>query len=220
MKNFFLKLFSLLVAMLLFMFVRSESNTSTADLMLPIEISNIPSDTVIIAPKERSVRVTIKGPTSFVNRIVTSPPVLKFKLPPGISTRYVISLRKIAVPIPSYVQIQRIEPADLELTFDKIITKEVQVSVPMISGETTKISELKIQPSKVTVRGPLSELRGVKKVETYPLDLREVTRDFERDLPLRAPGGTLLGTLIEVSPSSVHVTTKAKAPELASTVSP
>ena len=208
MKNLGLKLFSLAVAVMLFAFVNSDANTTVTEYLAPVELRNLPRDKILVAPLGRQVRVTVKGPTALVSRLATTPPAIKVSLPDDLGMRISASLSAESLSLPPYVQVQKIDPQEVDFTFDNLVAKQVNVRVPRIGNVADRLSldKLDVEPSHVTISGPESELKGITEVDTYPLDLRDIEHDFSRDLALRPHGA-----LTEAAPSSVKVSVKISA---------
>jgi len=76
------------------------------------------------------------------------------------------------------------------------------VVVPRVGGlpEDLRLEELLVDPARVEVRGPETELKAMPSIETYPLDLSQVTENIQRELDIRLPGN-----LSEVTPTRVTV---------------
>jgi YbbR domain-containing protein len=202
MNNLGLKLFSLGIAIVLFSFITNESNSSVLTREVPVEFTSIPAGTMVIAPLDPQVEVSIKGPSSLVSRIATTPPVFKVKIPENAEHRFTASLTKEDLGLPPYFSVLKIEPAQIEVTIDSLVSKEVPVSVPRIGsiGEGLSIESLSIVPEQVRLTGPATELSAVSSVETYPLDLRDVDHSVTRQLAIKPPG-----KFTEVSPRQSSV---------------
>ncbi len=201
-RNWVLKAFSLMVAILLYLFVNSEANTSVIELIVPVEVRNLAKDTILIAPQEPQARVSIRGPTSLVMRIASSPPAFRINLPEQVGNSFVATLHADLLSLPPYVRVQRVEPVEIDLAFDKLAERQLPVVVPQI-GEVSPgytLESLEVSPQQVLVRGPRVEVHGLTRIETAPLDLREIGGDFERELSVRVPGN-----YSEVSPSMIKV---------------
>ena len=226
-KNFWLKLSSLLAAVFLslivnYFFVSSESNTSVLQVIVPVELKNVPQDRMIIWPPTRQVEVTLQGPTMFLSRV--SSPIFRVSIPPDVKNRFTAHLRKEDLNLPSYVQVLNIKPPEIEFTLDQRITRQVPVVVPRIGmlPAEIKIDQTTVTPDTVEVSGPAEEVKNINSVETLPLDLRDIAetdlknftsidsspddahdavKSARRDLDLRAKG-----TLSEIKPRQVSVT--------------
>ena len=215
MKNWILMLFSLLVAILLNAFVNSEGNSSLVELLVPVELRDLPSGKIVIAPRERQVRVYIKGPTSLVTRIAASPPIFKINLPTEIPNRFVAVLRAENLSLPPYVHVQKIAPSEIEFTFDDLVERTLPIAVPKIGtlSPSLNLESLTARPSTVQVRGPKTEISNLANLESFPVDLRDIKGSFEREVSIRLPGPfseltpsvvTILGTVISTEKRVIY----------------
>lgn len=205
MRNMGLKAFSLFMAVMLFLFVNSESNVSVIGISVPIEIKNVPTGKMIILQSRKEAQVTIRGPSFLVSAIAASPHTFKIKIPPEIENRYVAKLRKDDLGLDSYVQVANIDPPEIELHFDSVVEREIPVVVPRIGAlnDNLKIDEFQVVPDKIKVRGAQTELTGVARLETDPIDMREITKDTQRQLSIRS-----IGSFSDFSDSQVRVSLK------------
>jgi hypothetical protein len=203
MKDLALKVFSLLVAILLAYFVISDRNASLLSVMLPVEIKNVPDDMVVVAPSVKQAQLTLRGPTFDLNRLATNPPLLSLNLPKGVQKRYLANLREISLPLPAYVRVVRIEPAQLEIELDKVSRRELPVELRRI-GELKpelKLQSIEISPKQVLVKGPQAEVESLKHIDTEPLDLSLITESTSLDLDLvtTSPYAELADKSVKVS---------------------
>lgn len=190
MKDVNLKILSLFVAILLFLYVHSQSNSSIVALVVPVEIKNLPANKMILLPRTRQAQVTIKGPSFVVRDLAISAMTFRVSMPVDISNQYTVRLNEKTLPIPPSVEVLSIEPAELELIFDDVIEAEVPVVVPRIGKlpEGYNLVSQKTIPSRVVVKGPKTDIQGLRRVESDPVDFREVTDSLELELDLRNPG--------------------------------
>lgn len=191
MNNLRLKLLSLLIAGFFWYFV--TTNVSTLTLAVPIEIRNAPEAKVLLSAVAAQAQVKVSGPTFMVSSLAASPPAFKVKVPPDTQNRYVQVLKGEDLDLPPAIQVLGIEPREVELSFDDKVTREVPVEVPQIGvlDESLKLESIVVDPSRVVVTGPRTQLQRVTRVETYPVDLREIKGDTRQELPLRKPGPSL-----------------------------
>lgn len=188
MKNWGLKLFSLLIAILLSMFVSSEGNSSVLSFFVNVEIKNIPQHKTVVAPQSRQVQLSLRGPSFLVSRIAASPPTFKVRLPSDVDDRFIAQLKKADLGLPPDVAVVSIEPSELELQLDDVISKDVPVVIPKIGSvaDGLKLDEIRVSPDSVKVTGPAKQLRLLRSLESEPLDLTGSNATFSRELVLRA----------------------------------
>lgn len=203
--NIELKGFAIMVALLLFYFVNSESNMSEVQFIASVEVQNVPEGKMIIWPSTRQTQVTLKGPSFDVSRIASSPPKFKVKVETSGENRYVAVLEKADLDLPPYVRVVSIEPNEMELILDNKIKKQLEVFVPEIGvlGSDLKIENRRLIPDRIEIVGPETEIGDLQRLETVPLDLRDVKGDFVQELNLRP-----YGNLQELSADKVRVELK------------
>jgi len=199
-KNLGIKIFSLAFAIGLSYYVNSETNVSVIGFGAPIEIRNIPEDKMLVWPLSTKVQVTVRGPSYLVSQVATSNLTYKLDLPLGVPDSYQAELRMDALSLPPSVEVVAIEPAQIELSFDKKIKKELPVVVPRYGSlaEDVSLINMEVKPSTVTVVGPQSALQNISGIETEPVDFRNLRSDISKKLILRSPGSLISSPLDHV----------------------
>lgn len=202
MRNSGLKLLSLLIAALLAWFVNSENNVGDAQIFVPLKIENVPDNRMLVRPLNRQLEVTLKGPSYQIARASAQPLTIKARLPDGVGDRYQLVLRHNDIPVPPSIEVIRIEPSELEVLLEEKVAREVPVRLERTGklDASMRVDSVVLQPERITVTGPASELKGLNEVQTYPLDLSELKESTSLDLDLKIPGN-----LTSVSPGSVRV---------------
>jgi YbbR domain-containing protein len=188
-KEIGLKLFSLLIALLLFFVVRGQSNSAQVSFIAPIEILNLPPDRVVLLPSVRQAQVTVRGPAFLVSQVAASAPALRIKLPNELGNHYEVPLGGREMRLPPEVEVVGIDPSGIELIFDRRVSKTVPVEVPRIGSLSSDLQLLsfQIEPKEVTVVGPETEVKEIRRVETFPVDLRDLKKNLNQELALRTP---------------------------------
>lgn len=189
MKNLGLKSFSVIIALFLFFYVHSQGNSSQRPIVVPVEIKNLPPDKIILFPSIGQVKLTVRGPSFLVSQLAASPPTVEVVLPPDVGNRYDVSFSESAIRVPPSVEIVSIEPSRAQLIFDARVVKNVRVNVPEIGAlsENLKLIEIEAIPSEVEITGPETEVKSITTVETFPIDLRDITSNTEQELHIRVP---------------------------------
>jgi YbbR domain-containing protein len=201
-KNLGLKIFSFIAAVALNYYVNSENHIAVVGFSAPIKVSNIPDDRILIYPLTPSVDVTIKGPSYLVSQVVTSNMMYDLTLPPQVGNSFRTGLLKSALNLPPSIEVVSIEPAEIDLSFDRKIERDIPVIVPRYGNtpDNVKVVSMEVSPQNVKVTGPEQELKKIKSIETSPVDFRDTTESFEKRLQLRTPA-----SLVNIQPNSVLV---------------
>jgi YbbR domain-containing protein len=189
-KNLHLKLVSLLAAALLAYSLQDASNASVVSLFVPIEIRNPPVEKMLVKRMKQGVQVTIRGPSFLIGEVAASPPPLRLKLPDDVDGKYVAQLMSSDISLPPSVNVLSMDPQEVELVFEGVEERQVKIEVPQLGllAKELELVSLDLDPRTVTVRGPRSELKQIRSVETEPLDLRDIKGSESVTLQLRKPG--------------------------------
>lgn len=191
MNNLWLKIFSLLGALGLFYLVNNEGNSTVLEVYSPIEIRPIDPERVLLDIVHRQARVTIRGPAALVGKFASSPPPLRIRLPDDPPAQQTVALRPEMLDLPPYVSVEKIEPSEIRIAFDRRLTNVLPIEVVRIGQLPAGLvlEALTVEPQATQVSGAEADLKGVTQIETYPLDLRELREgETAREIGLRLPG--------------------------------
>lgn len=189
-KNLSLKLLSVVIALLLSLYARSQLNSTVLSFFVQVQLDKLPHDRVIIWPINRQAQVTVRGPSYLVSELVASPPRFKIDMPKDLGDEYVVALNKGALTLPSSVEVLSVEPSEMNLVLDKLVTRVVPVMVSSL-GEVEKpfkLVSIDSYPDEVRVTGPETELKDLSRIVTSPVDLRKMEGSFEVEVQLKSPG--------------------------------
>lgn len=203
MKDFPLKVMAVLIALLLYAFVNSQSNRSVISLIVPVEVQNAPPQKIIVLPRFKQVQVTLRGPSFLLSDVAAAAPAFRVSLPEQVGTRYPVLLTKDDLVLPAKVDVVNIEPNELELVFDNLVSREVPIEVARLGqlSEDLKLLGVVVEPDVVTIEGPETELNSIERIETLPVDMREIVDSQTIEVRLRPPG-----TALKLSRNAVNVT--------------
>lgn len=194
-SRFALKMLALLISLLIWWFVNGENNITVKTILVPVDFKEKPSEKVIVSDLNRQIKVTLRGPGFLISKVEASQPVFKVIIPQNVDTKYTATFSKYDLGISPPVEVMDIDPASIDVYFENLIRKEVDVSVPRVGtlNEGLRLESMQVVPEKVTIVGVDSELKGVKKLETESLDMREfglenAAKPHTRSLHLKVPG--------------------------------
>ncbi len=187
-ENLTLKLFSLAVAVLLFLFVSVESATPVdVDFRLEYRTAD---DIMIVGKAPDKLHTTLQGPwatfRSFdINEL--KPVVIDLTTAGPGSMRY--SLDTTDVDPPGGMNVVAITPSEIELTLDRKVERQFLVQVDLIGrpafGYVLESND--VSPRRVRVNGPASLMQTIDHIYTRPLDIEGKTESFTTDLDLSPP---------------------------------
>ena len=175
-RNKALKLLSLFLALALWLAVGGEERTETT-LNISLELANLPQNLMVTSDVPSSVQVRVTGPRGFIRTLSQSRLTHSLDLAGVKAGRQSFPLAADSFNFPRGVQVTRVQPNPLVLTLTPTMTRVLPVQ-PMFMGtppEGYEVKSVKTRPSKIEVRGPVSELEGLKFIPTVPMDITGLT---------------------------------------------
>lgn len=209
MRDLGLKLFSLAAAVVLSFVVSGEQNTSIVAFNSRVEIKNLSENRVLVSPSNPQVLVTIRGPSFLLKPLSSLAPSLVFKAPSLVPDKLTINTHALDLHLPPLVDVIKLEPAELELKFDTLVTRVMKVDVPRVGqiAGNFALESLSVIPDEIQLKGPQKELVSLKGIQTFPLDLSMVADGGTYDLAVRFPTSVQATGIDKVK---VQVTLKEK----------
>ncbi|MFP4081889.1 MAG: YbbR-like domain-containing protein [Candidatus Aminicenantes bacterium] len=202
-KNWGLKLFSLILALILWInLIPEEKIFSEKTLTVPLELYNIPSDMELMEKPPSTVDIRIRAPQRIISQFNAANvhAVLNLEKASVGQTEY--PLNKNMISIPQGAEVKDIYPSLVKLRLEQ--TKEIMMEVkPTLIGELPegiKLSRIEVIPPEVPIKGPESKIESSSKVRTSPIDISSLTQsaEMEADLILPDPNLKLVSTQTKV----------------------
>jgi YbbR domain-containing protein len=208
--NVLLKLVSIAIAFGLWFFVNAAERDSEAEYPIPVRLENAPASLMLVSPRVDEVELRVSGPRTLLNRIEganLSVDIDLSRVRPGMTT---FRVRPGQLPLPRGVTPIRMTPSEITLEFAKIATKRVPVELA-VGGRPAGdllITESKVTPEQVEIRGPELIVGDIEVVKTEPIDLSEaqpgrIKRSVELELPVE---------YVSASSPAVHVELRLEEP--------
>jgi YbbR domain-containing protein len=184
-KDWVLKFISLILAIGLWSFVGGEDRVDK-NVMIPIEIINLPRDLVISNQFKKEIEVSVSGPRSVIlemnNRAITRQVDLSSATPGTM----VIVNDNDQIPVPRGITVQRVQPSSIILSLDKLIQKQFPISARTVGNvaDGYYLKELKMAPDVITIAGPQTILSQVDELYTRSISLEGMKQSAQRQVPL------------------------------------
>lgn len=183
MKNFWLKVLSLLLAVVLWSFVSAPRREAVRERIFtaPLSFVSMPPDLVITTDIPASVAVRFRGRTSDLRNLATQnlevPVDLKWIQNPGEAE---ITLRPQAINVPPEIEIVSIVPSKVRFSVEALRQRTVPVR-PLLVGAPPAgyvIGEATASPEVVLVSGPASQVMKLSEVTTERINMTGRTATF------------------------------------------
>jgi YbbR domain-containing protein len=186
--NWYLKLASLALAVMLWMVVATETS-SEVGMEVPLEYRNIPTQLEITGDTTNMVQVRLRGSPNVIRQISAkdvSTTVDLGKMRPGDK---IVPLSPQNVQAPFGAEVIRVNPSSVRFNLERTLSKTVAV-VPTILGQPAdgfEIGAIMENPNKIEVEGPESRLNTLESISTVPIRMERRLTSFEVAADLDVP---------------------------------
>lgn len=188
-RNWYLKLFSLVLATLLWAVIAQES-TSEIFFDVPVEYQNVPKDTEVIGDTAKIVEVRLRGPSTLIREISAKDisTVIDLDQMPLNGETYV-PLNAQHVHAPFGVEVVRVTPPRVRVSLEPTVSALLHV-LPATMGHVAlgyEVDAILVKPERVKAEGPASHVRALESVMTTQIDLTNkkstIIQTVDLDLP-------------------------------------
>jgi YbbR domain-containing protein len=212
-ENWSLKLTALLLALVLWLFVRAEPGPVRV-VAVPLEVQ-LARNMEITNERPSNVEVTMRG-AAFSTMWFSQPlPTCIIDLTGAGEGEHVVNLTPDNVRIPkgTGIDILQVNPARVRLVLEKTVSKEVPIIVPL-KGEPARGYEIygrSSKPAAILITGPRSHVEQIDEVQTEPVNIsgqKQVIRSF---VSLNIKDNTIRTSVSEPVQVDVQVGPRTKA---------
>lgn len=176
-RNRSLKLLSLFLAVALWLAVGGEERTET-NLSISLELLNMPHNLMITSEVPSHIQVRVSGPRGLIRTLTQNRLTHTMDLNDVKPGRQTFPLGVGSFHFPRGIQVTRVQPNPVVLTFTPTITRTLPVQLVFLGRppEGYEVKTVRTRPSKVKVKGPANELDDLKFIPTVPVDLTNLTQ--------------------------------------------
>lgn len=194
MRNWGLKLFSFLVALLLWLTLIPEDKIFDEKILtVRLDVHNLPPGMVLVERPPSTVNVNIRAPKRRIGQFTDA------------NVHAVLDLREARIDVQDYYlsenmirtpeggEIKEVYPRQVKLKLENYVEEMLEVE-PDIMGELPEgfgVAKIEVIPSRVRVRGPESKVNKDDKVKTTPVDISALTEPTELEANLILPNPDL-----------------------------
>ena len=194
MRNWGLKLFSFLVALLLWLTLIPEDKIFDEKMLtVRLDVHNIPAGLALVERPPSTVNVIIRAPKRRIGQFTDD------------NVHAVLDLREARIDVEDYylsenmirtpegAEIREVFPPQVKLKMERYVEEMLEVE-PDIMGELPEgfgVAKIEVIPSHIRVRGPESIVNKDDKVKTTPVDISALTKPTEVEATLILPNPDL-----------------------------
>jgi YbbR domain-containing protein len=185
-KNWLLKAVSLVLAVILWAMVGGEDRVDK-NVMVPIEIINLPRNLVISNQFKKEIEVSVSGPHSLILEMGARSVTRQIDLSAATPGTMVIENAVNQIPVPRGVTVQRVQPASIILSLDKLIQKQLPIT-PRTTGRVASgyyLRSLRTDPDLITITGPQTVLANIEQLYTRAINLEGLRQPTQLQVPLQ-----------------------------------
>ncbi len=185
-KDWLLKFVSLVLAIILWHFVGGEDKIDK-NVMVPIEIINLPRDLAISNQFKKEIEVTVSGPRSLILEMTNRAVTRQVDLSAATPGTMVIENDAKHIPVLRGITVQRVQPSSIILSLDKLIQKQFPVEA-RTTGRVAHgyyLKSLKTEPEVITIVGPHTTLSQVDHFVTKVINLEGIKQSMQLQVPLQ-----------------------------------
>jgi YbbR domain-containing protein len=192
-KNWGLKVFSLLLAVVLWLALIPEEKASIErTLTVPLETYNIPAKMELVEKPVSSVDVTIRAANRLITQITNSNISATLNLANASIYQEDYPLNPNMINLPTGAEVVKIFPNRVHLKLEETRSVMLEVTATIIRESLRdgyRLDKVEVLPGQILVKGPKSKLSDRDKVRTVPIDLAPYTQttDLQADLILPRP---------------------------------
>ncbi|MFH1263362.1 MAG: hypothetical protein V1495_07995 [Pseudomonadota bacterium] len=187
-----MKIVSLILATLLWAFVRGERRMETS-IEVPVQVQNLPEKFMIIGEIDPSINLRLSGPKSRLGRLdpATFPPYeLDLKNAHRGSNTFFI--REGAFKVPYGITVMRVVPPSIRVVVDEAEEKLVRIEPRFVDDpdEGYEVESYEVKPAYTKKRGSRKDLAVTPYIFTEPISLagRHGSFSGEYSLTSATPG--------------------------------
>jgi YbbR domain-containing protein len=213
-KDWVLRMVSLGLAIVLWYFVGGEDIVNK-NVMVPVEVINLPRDLVISNQFKKEIEVSVSGPRSLVLNMGKGSITRQIDLEKATPGTMVLENSNDVITVPRGVKVQRIQPKSVILSLDKLIQKQFPVN-PVTSGELAAdfiLKDIRMEPDSISITGPQTVLEKFDVLRTKVIDIQGLKKSTEIQVPLELDpifvdliGATTITASLDIAVETVQKT--------------
>jgi len=169
-----LKIVALVIAIGLFMVVRSDKDAATS--VFVRVIYTLPSDRVLVSEPVSELKLAIRGPWTRIQRL-DERELEPIRVDLAHSRDTMLHFTESMVTLPAGLRVVSMTPTQTKLDFEPRAERELPVQ-PLLEGqpqEGFRVTSITVEPDRVRVAGPKRVIQRLERVTTRPFRIADAT---------------------------------------------
>ena len=171
-RNFGLKLLSLLLAAGLWLLISRDEEPAEVALRAPIVFQHVPPQLEISSESIPEAQIRVRGPERVIRQLQANEVHAEIDLIDAKSGERTYELTSKLVRHPRDVTVVQVVPSQLHLAFDTRMTRDVEIH-PRVTGnfaDGEQIVKVDADPLRITITGPRHHVEKIDAATTDPID--------------------------------------------------
>jgi YbbR domain-containing protein len=168
-----------------------SSSVNEIEILIPVDPYKLPDGLTLVGQALKEIEVRVKGPASVLDDLRRNVPRYKLDLSGVTVGIESIAVNPDLIQMPGGGQITRVNPAYLIVKVDRLLKKQVPVTVA-VSGEPAgnySINDTLAKPSTMLLCGPETSVGLVDEIFTKPIDVSARSESFKKEIAVDLPEG-------------------------------
>jgi len=173
MKSWHFKILAVILAIIMWYLVVGEERAEVG-LTVPLELINIPRDLIVVNNVTQGIEIRVNGPRSLVRSLATESLSKSLDLANTRAGTVTFSISSEGISLPRGIKITRINPTQVMVVLQKLMTKEIPVKARLIGKQAPgyEIESIRVNQEKVEIAGPEDVVGKLDSLFTKPVDIQ------------------------------------------------
>ena len=202
--NIGLKLFSLLLAFLLWFSINWSERDAETTFEIPLRVRSLASGLIVTSQPAKPVAVTVRGPRTILDGVDERGARFAIDLSAAVPGELRVELKRdmIRPELPRRLKLWTVEPTRAKFRVERLVRKRLPVR-PELAGlpPLGYTAEASVAPGEVEVSGPARKVEDLKEIKTEAVELQGAPETVRRSALL-----SWAGDYVSFVPDHVDVT--------------
>lgn len=180
-KNLPLKLLSITLAVILWLFISRGQGGEKMEISLgiPVELHNLPPEMEVMRGPVERVDVRMSGPRRIVSKVSKMGIYIPLDLHGAAEGETTFEIFTSDIKVPEKITVTRVSPSSINVLLEKTVKKKVRIVLPVEGAPMTGFKALDpvISPDTMEIQGPRTLVRGIKSLKTAAVNIEGAFED-------------------------------------------